>query len=118
MHRVIKEILKSNKSSSEKSVDLNSLLNDINVAKVILYTNKYIYCEECDEYYLTEKFSECEEKNDVNIYDANIYHNNNDKIGQGILVRRYRCCPKGHKAIIHEKVLVQCIDGEKEFNIL
>ena len=51
MDKVIKNIIISRATNQEKNKQLDSLHNDINVAKDIL-SGKLTYCKECDDYYL------------------------------------------------------------------
>lgn len=108
MHPIIKEILNSDMSSSEKSVYLNSLSTDIKVARDILFTDKYTYCTECDKYHLSRTFNRREEQHKINLYDKN---NEYFIIGQGILLRQDLCCPEGHKIITNEKIIVTNISN-------
>lgn len=102
MHQFIKDIMHSNKATYLKEEQLNKLIEDIEFARDIL-KNKYTYCKECDDYYLTQSFfrttEEKEEK--VCVYEDPINSGGNDYELRK-MIYTYSVCPKNHKKVITE----------------
>lgn len=101
MNEIIKDIIKSNKSSSEKEKALELLENDIEIAKGII-SGKWRYCNDCDDYYLAKSFITDKETVEANIctYVDPINSGGND-YAPGYKDITYRICPKGHKHTIN-----------------
>lgn len=55
MNDVIKKIVESKLSKDEKIHSLKKLSDDIEMANGIL-SGEFVYCAECDDYYLAQSF--------------------------------------------------------------
>ena len=97
MNDVIKKIVESKLSKEEKIQSLKRISNDIEMANGIL-SGKFVYCEECDDYYLAKSFltEEKTEKTQILIYSDPINSGGNE-YADGYADITYSICPKGHK---------------------
>lgn len=105
MNNLIKSILMKPCETEEKLQLLDSMLDEIDMAKGII-SGKYKYCPECDDYYLTKSFINDIEtkKTKICIYEDPINSGGNDYT-DGFVDITYETCPKGHKHEIerHER---------------
>lgn len=97
MNKVIEDIIKSNCLKEEKNKALDLLSDQIEMAKGIL-SGKFIYCPDCDDYYLAKSFfRETETKEtQICVYEDWINSSGNE-YADGFLDITYRICPKGHR---------------------
>jgi hypothetical protein len=97
MNKVIQNILNSNRTKDEKIKELDILSEQIEIAKGVL-SGKFIYCPDCDDYYLAKSFYEETETTETKIcvYEDWINSSGNE-YADGFLDITYRICPKGHK---------------------
>ena len=97
MNDVIKKIVESKISKEDKIQSLKKLSDDIEMANGIL-SGKFVYCDECDDYYLTQSFlTDMEtEKTQILIYSDPINSGGNE-YADGYADITYRICPKGHR---------------------
>ena len=97
MNKVIRDIIDRNCTNEDKKGALDSLINDINIAKGIL-SGKFTYCPKCDDYYLTKSYlTEHETKpTRICVYEDPINSGGNDYV-DGEAYITYKVCPKGHK---------------------
>lgn len=103
MNKIIKDIIDRNCTDEEKKKALNSLSNEINMAKGIL-SGKFKYCPDCDDYYLSKSYlTETETKETkICVYCDPINSGGND-YDDGYVDITYSICPKGHKHQINRK---------------
>ena len=103
MNKVIRDIVDRNCANEDKNRALDSLIDDINMAKGIL-SGKFTYCPECDDYYLTKSYlMEHETKpTRICVYEDPINSGGNDYV-DGYADILYRVCPKGHKHVVDRK---------------
>ena len=103
MNKTIKDILDRNCTDKEKNKTLDSLIDDINMAKGIL-SGKFEYCPECNDYYLFKSyFTERERKpTQICVYEDPINSGGNDYVDGEIHIT-YKVCPKGHRHEIYRK---------------
>ena len=97
MKKVIEDIINSNYTKENKSKALDILSEQIEMAKGIL-SGKFIYCPDCNDYYLVRSFfTETETKDwQICVYEDWINSGGNE-YEDGFLDITYRICPKGHK---------------------
>ena len=97
MNKVIRDIIDRNCTNEDKKGALDSLINDINMAKGIL-SGKFTYCPKCDDYYLTKSYlTEHETKpTRICVYEDPINSGGNEYV-DGEAYITYKVCPKGHK---------------------
>ena len=97
MNKVIKDIIDRNCTKEDKNKALDLLCEEIEIAKGIL-SGKYIYCPECDDYYLAKSyFTEVETKETkICVYQDYINSGGNEYV-DGFLDITYSICPKCHK---------------------
>lgn len=97
MNKVIQNIINSNRTKDEKIKELDMLSEQIEIAKGVLF-GKFIYCPDCDDYYLAKSFYEETETTEAKIcvYEDWINSSGNE-YADGFLDIIYRICPKGHK---------------------
>ena len=105
MNKMIKDIIERNCSKEDKDKALDSLTNDIALAKDIL-SGKYKYCPKCKDYYHSKSFfTEREVKTtDVCTYSDPINSSGNEYTEKDIEYT-YSVCPKGHKELIHSQIV-------------
>lgn len=104
MNLMIKTIVQNNTLTKEQKLNkLNILERDIFIAKEIL-SDKFAYCEECDDYYLTPSFIKTEEtkEEDICIFSDPINSSGNE-YKKGLIKYTYLTCPKGHKHFISRR---------------
>lgn len=103
MNKTVKDIIDRKCSDEEKNKALNLLSNEIEMARGIL-SGKFKYCQDCDDYYLTESYlSDTETKNaKICIYQDPINSGGND-YADGYVDITYSICPKGHKHEVNRK---------------
>lgn len=96
MNKLIKKIIRSESTMDEKYKLLNSLAEEIEMAKSIL-SGKYKYCPHCDEYYLTKSYLTEKETKEAKIciWDDPINSGGNE-YRDGYVDITYEICPKGH----------------------
>lgn len=100
MNKVIKDIIDRNCSKEDKNKALNILSEEIEIAKGIL-SGKYIYCSECDDYYLAKSyFTEVESKESKICTYQDPINSGGNEYEDGYVDITYRICPKGHKHIL------------------
>lgn len=101
MNDVIKKIVESKLSKEDKIQSLKKLSNDIEMANGIL-SGKFVYCAECDDYYLAKSFltEEKTEKTQILIYSDPINSGGNE-YADGYVDITYSICPKGHRKQIN-----------------
>ena len=97
MHKVIEDIIKSNRSGNKKLAELDKLKDEIKLAEDII-RGVYKYCPECDDYYLSKSFVSEIEYQDCKIctYSDPINSSGNEYV-DGIAQITYSICPKGHR---------------------
>ena len=97
MNKIIKDIIDRNCTDEEKKKALDSLYDEINMAKGIL-SGKFKYCPDCDDYYLTKSYlTEHETKpTQICVYEDPINSGGNE-YADGETYITYKTCPKGHK---------------------
>lgn len=97
MNTYIKDIVIRKCDPDSKIKALSDLENDIITAKEII-AGKYIYCNDCDDYYLAGSFMEEKEYKDekVLLYSDPI-HSSGDEYTDERVEYTYKICPKGHK---------------------
>ena len=97
MNDVIKKIVESKISKEDKIHSLKKLSDDIEMANGIL-SGKFVYCDECDDYYLAQSFltDMKAEKTQILIYSDPINSGGNE-YADGYADITYRICPKGHR---------------------
>lgn len=97
MNKVIKDIIDSNSSKEEKKKTLDVLIEQIEMARGILNGN-FIYCPDCNDYYLAKSFFEEKETKPWKVCVYRDWINSGgDEYKDGFLDIKYRVCPKGHK---------------------
>lgn len=103
MHNVVKDILKQKVKIPTKERELQSLKEDIEIAEKIL-SGEFIYCENCDDYFLSKSFFTEEEtkEEEICIYNDPINSSGNE-YKNGKVKYIYKICPKGHKHIIYKE---------------
>lgn len=103
MNKIIKDIIDKKCSNEEKNKALNLLSEEIEMARGIL-SGKFLYCPECDDYYLAESYlTDKETKNTrICIYEDPINSGGND-YADGYVDITYSICPKGHKHEVSRK---------------
>ena len=103
MNSVIKDIIKRKVNTEDKRKALDSLERDIDIARKIL-SGEMIYCEDCDDYFLSRSFFQDTEKKreSVCIYVDPINSGGNEYEDKDVLYT-YLICPKGHKHLINRK---------------
>jgi hypothetical protein len=103
MDKIIKDIIHRNVTSEQKLKALQSLEDDISMAKRII-SKEFSYCDECDDYYLTESFLS---KKEVKAEKICTYVDPNQSSGNeykdGNVEYHYSVCPKGHKHIVFKR---------------
>lgn len=103
MNKAIRDIIDKKCSDEEKDKELNSLSNDIEMAKGIL-SGKFQYCEDCDDYYLTESYLEETKRKETRICVwQDPINSGGNEYENGFVDITYRICPKGHRHIINRK---------------
>ena len=103
MNKVIKDIIDRNCTNEEKNKALNSLTNEIEIAKDIL-SGKYKFCPKCGDYYLAKSFL-TEQKTistEICVYKDPI-NSGGDEYVDGYIDITYDVCPKGHREEIERK---------------
>ena len=97
MDQLIKNILERELSKDDKLKALDSLTDDINMARGIL-SGKYTYCPKCDDYYLTKSYLTEHETQPTRIcvYEDPINSGGNDYV-DGEAYITYMVCPKEHR---------------------
>lgn len=97
MNDVIKKIVESKLSKKDKIQSLKKLSDDIEMANGIL-SGKFVYCSECDDYYLAQSFltDTKTEKTQILIYSDPINSGGNE-YADGYADITYSICPKGHR---------------------
>lgn len=105
MNKIVENIIQSNDSVNNKLVKLESLENNIRIAKGYL-NGKYLYCDQCKDYYLSKSFLSEFEKipAKICIYEDPINSGGNE-YRDGHVKITYRVCPKGHKEEINREEL-------------
>ena len=97
MNSVIQSIINRNCSKEEKNKALDSLCDEIKIAKGIL-SGKYKYCQDCDDYYLAQSYlmesKTIETK--ICVYQG-IINSGENEYEDGYVDITYSICPKGHK---------------------
>lgn len=103
MNKIIKDIIGRKYTKEEKVKILDSLSDDIKIAKELL-SDKYKYCPECDDYYLSKSYlTEVETKpTQICVYEDPINSGGNDYV-DGDAYITYKICPKGHKHEINRE---------------
>ena len=97
MNKEIRKILESDKTKKQKENALNLLSDEIKIAKLIL-SGDYLYCSECDDYYLTKSYLTETKTEDFQIcVYKDLTHEEDNKYAEGFYHIKYRVCPKGHK---------------------
>jgi hypothetical protein len=101
MNKIVENILKRIATDEEKKKELDSLAEDIKMARGIL-SGDFRYCPDCSDYYLTRSYIEEIEKKEgqVCIYEDPINSGGNE-YADGYIYTTYRTCPKGHKKLIN-----------------
>ena len=105
MNKAILDIMNSKCLKEDKIKALNILTEQIEMAKGAL-SGKYIYCKDCDDYYLAKSFFEEKETTEAKICVYQDYINSGgNEYADGYIDITYRICPKGHKHELerHEK---------------
>lgn len=107
MDNYIKNIVIRKCDIDSKIKALSDLENDINIAKEII-TGKYIYCNDCDDYYLTGSFMEEKEYKveKILVYSDPINSSGNE-YADGRVEYIYKICPKGHKHKINRREIIR-----------
>lgn len=97
MNKVIEDIINSNSTKEYKIKALDLLSDQIEMARGIL-SGKFLYCPDCNDYYLAKSFfTETETKEtQICVYEDWINSGGNE-YEDGFLDITYRVCPKGHK---------------------
>lgn len=97
MNDVIKKIVESKLSKDEKIHSLKKLSDDIEMANGIL-SGEFVYCAECDDYYLAQSFliDTKTENTQILIYSDPINSGGNE-YADGYVDITYSICPKGHR---------------------
>lgn len=105
MNKTVESIIQSNDSIDNKLVKLESLEDNIRIAKGFL-NGKYLYCDQCKDYYLSKSFLSESEKihAKICIYEDPINSGGNE-YRDGYVKITYRVCPKGHKEEINREEL-------------
>lgn len=97
MNSLIKDIVNKDCSKEDKNKELDLILEDISIAKGILY-GKYKRCPKCDDYYLTRSYlSETETKETQICVYRDIINSGGNEYEDGYLDITYSICPKGHR---------------------
>lgn len=97
MNSVIKSIIDRNCSKEEKNKILDSLCDEIKIAKGIL-SGEYKYCQDCDDYYLAKSYlTESKTiKTKICVYQG-IINSGENEYEDGYADITYSICPKGHR---------------------
>lgn len=97
MNKLIQNIISKNCKNEEKYKELESLEDEIKIAKGIL-SGKFKYCPKCDDYYLAKSFLTDEETKNAKIciYNDPINSGGNE-YADGYVDIKYSVCPKNHK---------------------
>lgn len=103
MIKDIEEVIVARITNTEKLEVLKHYENDIKIARDII-NGKLTYCEECNDYYLTQSFFSEKETvpTKICVYEDPINSGGNDYV-DGYVDITYRICPKGHKHVIDRK---------------
>lgn len=97
MNNIIKDIINKNCSKEEKNKVLDSLSDEIVMAKGIL-SGRYKYCPDCDDYYLAKSYlAETETKEMQICVYQDIINSGGNEYADGFVDITYSICPKGHK---------------------
>lgn len=97
MNKEIKKIMISNKTTKQKKNELDLLSEQIKLAKLMLEEN-FLYCSDCDNFYLAKSFTTETETEDFKIcVYKDLMHEDENKYAEGFCHIKYRVCPKGHK---------------------
>lgn len=97
MNKIVRDIIIKECSIEEKNKALNSLEDDIKIAKGIL-SGEFKYCKDCDDYYLAKSYLEEVESTlgKICVYEDPINSGGNEYV-DGIIDITYSICPKGHR---------------------
>lgn len=97
MNKIIKDIIGKKCSDAEKNKALDLLSEEIEIARGILY-GKFLYCTDCDDYYLTDSYLKKTESKETRICVWNDPINSGgNEYEDGFVDITYSICPKGHK---------------------
>lgn len=103
MNNTIKEILTMKVKIELKKEALQSLKKDIEIAEKIL-SGDFIYCENCDDYFLSKSFfTEKEIKEEKICTYTDPINSSGNEYKNGKVRYTYRFCPKGHKHIVYRE---------------
>lgn len=100
MHKAVNDILIRITTDEEKKKSLDSLADDIEMARGIL-SGHFKHCPKCNDYYLRRSFiQEIERKEGkVCVYQDPINSGGNE-YKDGYIVTTYQICPKNHKITV------------------
>lgn len=103
MNKIIEDIINNNSTKEEKIKALDLLSEHIEMARGII-SGKYMYCPDCNDYYLTKSFfTETETlESKICVYEDWMNSGGNE-YSDGFLDITYHICPKGHKHMIHKR---------------
>lgn len=106
MHKVIKEILMSDKTSETKRKQIDEIKESINLAERI-FTGELAFCKLCQDYYMSKSFytDTIVEEENVCVYSDPINSGGDEYERQKFKYTR-RYCPKGHAVLLVNKVRV------------
>lgn len=103
MNKIIKDILNRNITTEEKEKLLDELSEDINIAYKLL-EGEFTYCENCNDYYLTESFlTRTEVKEEKICVYVDPINSSGDEYKDGYVEIVSKICPKGHIHVISRK---------------
>lgn len=103
MKSIIYDILHESWTNESKEKALNAIAEDLEIARGVL-SGKFLYCPECDDYYLAKSYMTETETKETNIctYQDPINSGGNE-YESGYLDITYSICPKGHKKVVSSK---------------
>jgi hypothetical protein len=98
MNKVIQNILNSNRAKDEKAKEADIFVKQFEIEKGVFRLETYIYCPNCDDYYLAQYFCEDPKITEarIRVYEDGINSSGNE-YADGFLRIRHLVCPKGHK---------------------
>lgn len=103
MNPVIRDILDRKVPNADKVKALKTLEQEIKIAQGVIQ-GSYCYCEDCDDYFLKQSFTEESgvESCKICTYEDPINSGGNEYV-QGIAHITYRVCPRGHRKETHRR---------------
>lgn len=101
INKAVQNILKSYHTKDAQLKALSKLSDDIDFAKGVI-NGTYKYCEECDDYYLTQSFLHHSDRKKCRIcVYQDIINSGGNEYADGYANIEYEICPKGHKKEIN-----------------